>query len=200
MEWKLMGTNPGFCTWGQVTPDRNTDWESSLTERDFMVLVGSRIKQCALTAKQAKHYSGVALKTSQPAVQKGWLTPYRGLTLVQPQLEDCSQLWATQCKKDIKILCSSRGWQQRNKYGHWNRLPRDIIDVLCMSVFKRHLDNPVYDIFWILNEPLTIGLYGLCRSLPTQNIVILFYSIVFYSVLLYCILFNSILFYSEVLF
>ncbi|KAK4815807.1 hypothetical protein QYF61_007247 [Mycteria americana] len=29
---------------------------------------------------------------------------------------------------------------------HWNRLPRDVVDALCLLVFKRHLDNALHSI------------------------------------------------------
>ena len=29
---------------------------------------------------------------------------------------------------------------------HWNRLPREVVDAPCLSVFKRHLDNALNNI------------------------------------------------------
>ena len=30
---------------------------------------------------------------------------------------------------------------------HWNRLPREVVDAPCLSVFKRHLDNALNNMF-----------------------------------------------------
>ena len=30
---------------------------------------------------------------------------------------------------------------------HWNRLPREVVDVPSLSVFKRHLDNALNNMF-----------------------------------------------------
>ena len=80
---------------------------------------------------------------------------------------------------------------------HWNRLPREVIDAPCLSVFKRHLENALKLYALTFGQPWSgqaVGLDDHCRSLPTATI--LFYSILFYSILFYSILFYSILFYS----
>ena len=36
---------------------------------------------------------------------------------------------------------------------HWNRLPKEVVDVPSPSVFKRHLDNALNDMVYILVSP-----------------------------------------------
>ena len=40
---------------------------------------------------------------------------------------------------------------------HWNRLPREVVDAPCLSVFKRHLDNALNNVLELSVSPEAIG-------------------------------------------
>lgn len=42
---------------------------------------------------------------------------------------------------------------------YWNRLPREVVDVLYLPVFKRHLDNDLK--LYVLSNGLTVGTQSL---------------------------------------
>lgn len=40
---------------------------------------------------------------------------------------------------------------------HWNRLPNEVVDVLCLSVFKWHLKNVLIKMRSFLVSPEVVG-------------------------------------------
>lgn len=55
---------------------------------------------------------------------------------------------------------------------HWNRVPRDVVDVLSLAVFKTRLDEALSNlVWWKVSLPMAGGLEldGFQDPLPTQN-------------------------------
>ena len=82
---------------------------------------------------------------------------------------------------------------------HWNRLPREVIDAQCMSVFKRQLDNAL-NILLPLTSPEMVRWLGQmifeCLFQLNYSYSTLLYSTLLYSALLYSILCNAMLCYA----
>lgn len=53
---------------------------------------------------------------------------------------------------------------------HWNRFPIEVVDALCLSVFKSIIQMPLNDILWISPKKVW-QLDYLCRSLPSETIL-----------------------------
>ena len=91
---------------------------------------------------------------------------------------------------------------------HWNRFPQEVVNAPNLSVFKRHLENALHNMLYLLiGSSHAVELDDHCGSLPTKIFCsvpfhsipfhsIPFHSILFYSILLYSILSYSILSYS----
>jgi len=55
-------------------------------------------QQCALAAKRANHVLECIASQSREVIVPLYIT------LVQPHLKHCTQVWVPQCKEDIKLL------------------------------------------------------------------------------------------------
>lgn len=67
---------------------------------------------------------------------------------------------------------------------HWNRLPRQMVDALCLSVIKRHLDNVLSDTSELLIGPVVVRLLDLMMFEGSfqRNCSVLFYTVLFSSI------------------
>ena len=57
---------------------------------------------------------------------------------------------------------------------HWNRLPTEVVTAPSLMLFKKHLDNALRYMVWILGLSCAgtgVGLNDPCRSPPTQDII-----------------------------
>ncbi|KAK4810806.1 hypothetical protein QYF61_008778 [Mycteria americana] len=52
---------------------------------------------------------------------------------------------------------------------HWNRLPREVVNAPCLSVFKRHLDNALNNMTAVHEEPTTLEQIFLMDCSPSRT-------------------------------
>lgn len=63
---------------------------------------------------------------------------------------------------------------------HWDRIPREVADALCLSVFKKHLANALHNVLYLLVSPegvmrlgsmLSVGPFQLFNSVCSEPLI-----------------------------
>lgn len=85
-------------------------------------------------------------------------------------------------KKRVSQLQENQGTGQQKHFcamrtvTHWKRLPREVVDALCLSVSRRHLENALSSMLYLLGSSEGLKQLGLVifEGPFQQNYIILF--------------------------